>query len=440
MSECLIMKLSEIFNDNMVLQRDKEICIFGCGEGELEIEFCGKTYNFLSKTDKFCFYLPPHKAGGPFDMAISLNSEKQYIKDILIGDVYITAGQSNIEFTLKDTADIEYFYNENIRFFTEPNSVDEHNNPIKNSTDWIVCNNKKVDDFSAIGYYFANFLQKHSGVPIGIVSCSKGASRVDAWTAPEYVNTKRYLKMQEVRHNDYHYYKFNHNSFLYKSKLLNIVPFANSGVLWYQGESNRGIEESVHYAEMLEIMIKNWREIWKDNLPFYIVQLMPYIEPANVSDWAMIRSQQEKVSKTVDNTYLVTLVNTNESKLIHPVKKKTVSYALANAVRNVQFKEKVEYCGPVLNDVKAFEDRVELNFLHADGLYVKGEELIDLYLYCNNCEVKPLNIEIKDNKLIIYFTNNKKPNKITLGYSNAPEHNLYNKAGYLASPFKFEIN
>ena len=440
MSECLIMKLAEIFNDNMVLQRDKEICIFGCGEGELEIEFCGKVYSFISKGDNFKFYLPPHTAGGPFDMKVKINGEESIIKNILIGDVYIAAGQSNMELTLKDTADIEYFNNENIRLFTEPNSVDEENKPIHNSPDWMICENKAANNFSAIGYYFANKLQKHSGVPVGIISCSKGASRVDAWTAPEYVNTEHYQEMQKVRHNDYHYYKFNHNSYLYNNKLLNIVPFTNSGVLWYQGESNRGNEESVYYAEMLRIMINNWRDIWNDNLPFYIVQLMPYIDNPETSDWAMIRAQQEKASKTVDNTYLVTLVNTGESNEIHPVNKKTVANALANAVRSNQFNECVEYCGPVLESYSKTENGIELRFSHAEGLNIKGDKLCDFKVYSQSGEELPFETKISDKTVSVLLTNNVILSKITLGYSNAPEHNLYNSSGYLASPFSIEIN
>lgn len=440
MSECLIMKLAEIFNDNMVLQRDKEICIFGCGEGELEIEFCGKVYNFISKGDNFKFYLPPHTAGGPYDMKLKLNGQERVIKNILIGDVYIAAGQSNIEFLLKETADIEYYDNQNIRFFTEPNSVDEDNNPIHNSADWLICEDKAADDFSAIGYYFANELQKYSGVPVGVISCSKGASRVDAWTSPEFVSTKRYEEMQKVRHNDYHYYKFNHNSYLYNNKLLNIVPFANSGVLWYQGESNRGNEESVYYAEMLQIMINNWRKIWNDNLPFYIVQLMPYSERPEIADWAMIRSQQEKVAKTVDNTYLVTLVNTGESNEIHPINKKTVSYELANAVKYAQFKEEVEYCGPILEKYEYLEKEIKLTFSHADGLNFKGEKLCDFCVYAQNGKGLSFDVKILDNWLSVFLTDDEIPYRITLGYANAPEHNLYNSSGYLASPFELKLN
>lgn len=433
------MYLAEIFCDHMVLQRDKEICIFGYGEGEGTIEFCGNIKAFSSNTEKFCVYLPPCKAGGPFDMKVTLNGVARVIGDIMIGDVYIAAGQSNIEFTLGETVDIEYYSNNNIRFFTEPNTADEEGKLIHNDANWFSCEGKNLLNFSAIGYYFANDLQNYTNIPIGIISCSKGASRVDAWTAPEYVSTSEYQKMQEVKHNDYCVYKFNHNSWLYQNKLLNIVPFANAGVLWYQGESNRGNREAKHYARMLEIMIKNWRDIWNDELPFYCVQLMPYNENPDVADWALIREQQEKASKTISGVYMVTLVNTGEADEIHPQKKKTVACELANAVKNIQFNQNVEYCGPILDGYKLLENGVELNFSHSEGLHINGDELLDLCVISQDKELISFEAVVTDNSLKILFGEKALPTKISLGYCNAPEHNLFNSAGYLASPFTINL-
>lgn len=433
------MHLAEIFCDHMVLQRDKEICIFGYGKGEGIIEFLGEKHTFTSDDDKFCVYLPPKTAGGPYEMQVTLNGNTTVLTDIMIGDVYIAAGQSNIEFTLAQTQKIDYYNNTDIRFFTEPHNADEQGNLIHNQADWFSCVGDKVNQFSAIGYYFANELQSFINVPIGIISCSKGASRVDAWTAPEYITTKEYQKMQEVRHNDYHYYKFNHDSWTYKNKLTNIIPFANSGVLWYQGESNRGNAEAVYYSKMLEVMINNWRQEWNDNLPFYLVQLMPYNEDANIADWAKIRSQQELASKTIPNTYMVTLVNTGEENEIHPQKKKTVACELANAVKNIQFGLDIEYCGPILEGYSILESGLELHFSHADGLSIKGDKIFDLHLFDKNNKSITFNERIKNKKLCLECENVHLVSKITLGYSNAPKHNLYNSSGFLASPFCLEI-
>jgi len=433
----VFMRLADIFTDHMVLQRDREICIFGTGKGEGIIEFLGEKKSFISDSESFCVYLPPMNAGGPYEMRITLNGVLQVLSDIMVGDVYLACGQSNMELTLAQTTEIEYIHNQNIRFFTEPVGADEDGNPLYNKNDWFVCEGKEVDRFSAIGYYFATELQKHSGVPIGVVSCSKGASRVDAWTSPEYVNTEEYQKMVEVKHLDYSVYKFNHNSWLYKNKLLNIVPFANSGVLWYQGESNRCSQEAVHYDKMLRIMIENWRELWNCNIPFYFVQLMPYNESPDVAAWQIIRNKQETASKTIPNTYLVTLVDTGESYEIHPQNKKTVSVALANAVRNVQFGDNVEYCGPIFEKYNLTENGVEIIFSHSEGLHIKGEELLDLYAYNSKNELITIDYEIANEKLRLFWEN--KPVKIALGYRNAPYHNLYNNSDYLASPFCLEL-
>ncbi len=434
------MHLAEIFCDHMVLQRDKDICIFGFGQGSGEIDFCGKKYEFVSNDDKFCIYLAAQCAGGPYEMTVTLNGNTRVIKDILIGDVYIAAGQSNIELPLCETHAIEYFTNDNIRFFTEPNTADEDGNLLHNNAEWFACGGSATDSFSAIGYYFAAQLQKSTEIPVGVISCSKGASRVDAWTSPQYTQSNHYQQMLATKHNDYYVYKFNHNSWLYENKLLNIAPFTNSGVLWYQGESNRCHDEGVHYARLLEIMINNWRELWQCNLPFYCVQLMPYNEAPDVADWAIIRSQQQMASKTIDNVYLVTLVNTGEKHEIHPTKKKDVAYALSNAVRCVQFGDDIEYCGPVLEAYKHIENGVELAFSHAEGLVIRGNALLDTYAYDENNKILDAQFFIENNILKVICYDDTLIKTVTMGYNNAPEHNLYNNSGYLASPFKLQLN
>ena len=218
-------------------------------------------------------------------MKVTLNGEERVLQDILIGEVYIAGGQSNMEFTLKETGDSERFSNGQVRFFTEPTDANEKLEMTHRAVHWQLCEGDAADDFSAIGYYFAAALQKHIGVPVGIVSCCKGASRVDAWTAPESMQTQAYREWVAVRHGDYGYCKFNHDSWLYTNKLLPIAPFAAAGVLWYQGESNRAHEEGVHYAKMLEVMIHDWRRLWAYPLPFYCVQLMPFAEPEENADW-----------------------------------------------------------------------------------------------------------------------------------------------------------
>jgi sialate O-acetylesterase len=185
-------------------------------------------------------------------------------------------------------------------------------------------------------------------------------------------------------------------------------------------------------------MIKNWRKEWQDDLPFYLVQLMPYNESANVADWATIRSEQEKAAKVIPNVYMVTLVNTGEAYEIHPKNKKTVAYSLANAVKNIQFGENVEYSGPILSGCKKIPQGIELEFSHAKELTLKGDRLLDLQLINNENALIPFKAVIENDRLKLFYNTTEVVSKITLGYCNAPEHNLYNDSGYLASPFCIE--
>ena len=433
------MKLAEIFCDNMVLQREKDIAVFGTGAGKGCIEFCGQITEFESKDNKFCVYLSPQKAGGPYNMKVNLEGNSFVIKNILIGDVYIAAGQSNMEWLLKNTVDIELEQNDNIRLFTEPNNADDELNITYDMKGWLVNDSQNALNFSAIGYGFASELYKETQVPIGIISCNKGASRVDAWTAPEIVKAEDYQKMLAVKHNDFNAFKFNQNSWLYLNKLLKIVPFTVSGVLWYQGESNRGLEESAYYGELLKLMIENWRNLWNDNLAFYCVQLMPYFESEKYADWAAIRKNQEWASKNIDQVYMVTLQDTNEETQIHPTKKGRVATALANAVLCTKFDKGIEYSGPVYDGIEKLANGVKITFTHADGLCIKGNSLRDTYVFDAKNTSHKVNAKIDNNTLVINWNSEVNPKRITMGYANSPKHNLYNNSGYLASPFSIDL-
>ncbi len=433
------MKLADIFTDNMVLQRDKKIAVFGEGIGNGRIEFCGKTTEFVSEDKRFCVYLPPESAGGPYSMVVTLNGETVILQNILVGDVFLAAGQSNMELTCKDTVDIEIIPNDSVRLFTEGHDCDGTlENIYEHPTPWTVCNEQTAADFSAIGYGVARILQETVGVPIGIISCNKGASRVDAWTVPAIVQDPEYQEKIKIKHIDYELCRFNQNSWLYIHKLLPIVPYTIKGVLWYQGESNAITAEGVHYCELLRLMIENWRSLWQDALPFYLVQLMPY----GLVDWldsAVIRSQQALAAKKIQNVFLTTLVNTGEADNIHPTKKATISKALTNAVLSSLYGYDVEYCGPLVDQIKRTEDTITLHFTHADGLHIIGNGLQDVYLYDETGKECVFDYKIEKDSLKLFGPQVKNGSEISFGYQNAPEHNLYNAAGFLASPFRTTI-
>lgn len=427
------MKLADIFTDHMVLQRGKPIAVFGTGSGKGRVQLGENAVDFETE-DGFLVHLPAMEAGGPYTMTVTLNGETATLTDILVGDVYLAGGQSNMQFRMEESIDIPRIENHRVRVFTEGHSSDENRNQRYEYTPWQVATAENLQRFTAIGYDVGRMLQEELHVPIGIVSSNLGASRVDAWTAPETVNAPDYQQMLGNKHWDWHYYKFNQDSWCYQTKLLPLVPYGIAGVLWYQGESNRLEEEAVHYHTLLSRLIDNWRDLWGENLPFYIVQIAPFADtPEN--DWPHIRQGQEWVAKHVPGAYLCTLVHTGEADNIHPTKKHRLAEELTAAVLTNAFGLNREYCGPVYDTVEKTADGIRITFTHADGLHFDGDPA-DLTVYDAEGTPLPYTAQVAENALLITAAG---VSRIEMGFCNAPTHNLYNESGLLASPFSIVL-
>lgn len=439
------MKLADIFCDNMVLQRGDNTVIFGTGNGKGIIEFLNNRIEFEAKNDKFVVLLPTLKAGDTFDINVTLGEEKQVIKNVIVGDVYIAGGQSNMAFALGDTVNIEFYNNSNVRYYCEPTTVDVNMNVTCVNKGWRLCHGEDVLNFSAVAYYFATNLNKKTKIPVGIVSCNMGASAIQSWVSNE--TSQKEIFSEALKHHDEkrELYKINFNNWLYYNKLLNIVPYTAKAVLWYQGEHNTEIGEAEKYCGMLKELVFNWREQWNCNFPFYIVQLMPFLTNHNYSDWAMLRDQQLKASKTIEDVYMVTIFDTGEADDIHPKNKKCVGDALSNAVMNTLFGLKeIEYCGPIVESCNVNENTAEIVFSHAEGLRLDCTWFIDTYVYDKNgvhYEVngRTANGRISENKLYITWNGDIEATGVKMGYWNTPMHKLKNSAGYLASPFNIKF-
>lgn len=200
------MQPASIFTDHMVFQAGMPIRIFGVGKGIVKVDFLGIRTEKSSEEDNWCIEFPPQSYGGPYEMELTLNDEKITLKDIYIGEVWIAAGQSNMEMPLFRTEygieEAKYSANEKIRFFTVPRRV-EKNTPIYgwhfekrtgDDTPWEVLNEESALHFSAIGYYTAKELQQKLGVAIGVISCNWGGQPIETFIKREYFNDCDALK------------------------------------------------------------------------------------------------------------------------------------------------------------------------------------------------------------------------------------------------------
>ena len=424
------MKLAAIFTDHMVLQRDCPIALFGEGVGHGTATLNGTETRFEAD-GKFLTYLPAMSAGGPYDLTVTVGDDSVTLTDVLIGDVYLAGGQSNMQFRVEESTDIPRIGNPRVRHFTEGHFANENRDAWHDYTPWQVADTETIETFSAIGYDVGRMLCEELDVPVGVISCNIGASRVDAWTAPEIVEDPHYQQLLGAKHGDWHFYKFNQGSWCYLNKLLPIVPYTLCGVLWYQGESNRLEEEAVHYHMLLTLLIENWRDLWQKELPFYIVQIAPHND-GDWNDWAHIRQAQERVAREVPATYLCTLAHTGEADNIHPTRKHRIATELKNAVLANAFGYDVEYCGPLYDAVARTADGVAIAFTHAEGLHFDGDPT-DLTVYDAAGNPLPYTAAIDGNTLRITAAG---VARIEMGFCNSPTHNLYNAAGFLASPFR----
>ncbi len=438
------LKIDEIFSDDMVLQRNKKICVYGSGSGTGTVTIGNVTKEVKSTGDAWKIYFDPMSASTqPVTFTYNLGGRQGSFSNVLIGDVYVASGQSNMEYTLQKTE--------------QKDSAAKDSNILRFSKggDWTCFSKESVQSMTAIGVLFAQELEeKLSGkVPVGIISASKGASRIDDWTSEEYCVCDKYCANP---HSDYTYYDQGHHD-LYKKYIEPITKFPVAGVLWYQGESNRGIGEAKYYYQMFENMLNCWRTAWNDpELPFYTVQIMLYSsntakdKNGNAVDEYNIRIAQGEAARTLKNVTMCSMLSHEDTWLpngnmsIHPTDKLPVAKALANAALTEyynplgDYSQKPEYCGPLYKDVTVSKGKAEISFTHIGGglvKLIKEAEIGEFEIMISGGDWVDAKAEIAGDKVVVTAENVSKILGVRMAYKNSPLINVYNGAGYCASPF-----
>lgn len=429
------MKLAEIFKDHMVLQRGQPIRLFGSGNGTAEAELNGETTRTTSSKDCWRLELPAMPAGGPYTLRVNLNGKDQIFRDVYIGDVWLAGGQSNMELPLRAAQHTEDDSKENplIRYFT----VTDGN---EGNRAWVLGGPKTTPNFSAIGGRFAKRMAEQYSVPVGIISCNRGATCIESWTDKTYLLGTELELPSEQRFQDAVLYEKNGYGELYDLLVSRLIPYGMKGVLWYQGESNRGPYDGKIYGALLERLITCWRERFElPDLPFLIVQLTRYGEPdSEMVQWALIRQQQLEASQKISNVAMVTTTDLGQSEEIHPIRKKEVADRLVLAAQSLVFGEKVEYSGPLPSEATASDGEVVVSFTHAKGLNAQGP-LDDIYCRTEDGRLLHTPAHLDGERLYITVPTGQRVQEIRAWYRNDAMVTLFNEAGFPASPFCMEV-
>jgi len=501
--------LAEIFNDGMVIQRDKPVKVYGNAPKGRAVQAAlykaGEClHSCKGQTDDkgaFLLTLPAFEAGTGYALTLECENESITINNISFGDIWLAGGQSNMEFFLKYDRDWEKTKNleknENIHMFNVPQRAFEgHSTHNKGGYGyWFTdSDTDSLSYFSAPGYSFAREIQASTGIPVAIIGCNWGGSTASAWV-PEEVLKKEPLtlyfkeyeeQMPEVsaeelrelslagwahedsvkheqdfmpllygmnRPDQLKYikdhagepqipmgpYNLNRPSGLYHTMLSTLIPFAIKGVIWYQGESDSGNRSQIYDILMSEL-IKDWRYEWQDDFPFIMVQLAPFgiwLECANDA-YSEVRKMQEKVTEMLDDVYLASIMDLGSYYDIHPKEKMEVGRRLSLLARGHVYGENILCDAPKAVNANFDGKTITVNLKNADGLTINGES--DIYITCADDRVRPVRVEVKDEKLILTppagFTT---PDGVEAATDDYSVINIHNAAGLCLMPFQIKI-
>lgn len=441
-----------LFGDYAVFAMGEPICIFGNAdtEGDVTLTLADgmrSAAHFIPKDGAFSVLLPAiDRYTEDATLTITAGEYCFHASHIAVGIVLLAAGQSNMELELMHVErPFAPYATEKLRFFTEKNALDAERGVIAKpySDFWYTADGQTEMNFSAVGYLTAELLSRTLGVTVGVVSCNQGASRIEAWLSPEAC-VKSGVDLSKPYYADQRYV-FNKDHWLFFNKYLNVARYRYTAVLWYQGESNTGFGEGEKYRRLLHEMIAE-RRAYNENprLPFYLVELAPFDSvkagwaPEPSGEIAPIREALVDAARCEANVYTVSLTHVPDVAEIHPVNKAPVAEKLSNAILATLYGDAVEYTGPTFLSAKREGDDLTLFFAHAYGLCLHdGDTLADAYFVTADGEEIAADGRIDGMRLLLNVP--KGSVLFQIGYSNAPAHNLYNGAGYLASPFRISL-
>lgn len=437
-------KPNVLFSDGAVLQRGQNIPVWGTAkEGEkVTVELAGQTATTTAKGGKWKLELKPLEAGGPFSMKISGDNEVT-VNNLLVGEVWVASGQSNMEWTLNQAFQPEVEKPKanfpEIRMITAKKAASlQPLDQIEGS--WQVCSPETVGNFSAVAYYFARDLHAKLGVPVGIISTSWGGTPAQAWTSAEgfegqpelkgYADQLKAAAEKPPENGPGPHFP----SALYNAMIAPVVPYGMKGVIWYQGESNAG--QSKQYQTLFPAMIADWRTKWKlGDFPFLFVQIAPFNgQPPEIREAQFLTLAKSK------NTAMAVITDYGDAKDIHPKQKEPVGNRLSLAARALAYGEKIVYSGPLYKEMKVAGSEVAISFDHTGGgLVAKDGDLKGFTIAGADGKFVPAKAVIKGDAVVVSAEGVIDPKAVRYGWINVPDVNLFNKDGLPASPFRTDV-
>jgi len=478
-------RLPGFFTDHMVLQQKMPVPVWGWADpGEKVVVSLGdqKVETTACPKGKWMVKLQPLAAGGPYVLKVEGKNTIE-LKDVLVGEVWLASGQSNMAMTVRGCRDFEK--EQAAADLPQIRHVTIARRPAETPQDdcegqWEVCTPETVGGFSATAFFFGRELHRELGVPVGLINSSWGGTPVEAWTSVKAQQAQEELKPllesweQRLASYDPEKAKQQYEQALarwkdaaarakaqgkpaprrprppadprltphrpgnlYNGMIAPLCPYAIRGAIWYQGEANAGRAQT--YGLQLATMIRNWRADWGYEFPFAWVQLPNFMAPQkqpSEGGWAWIREQMLQTLQ-VPNTGMAITIELGEASNIHPRNKQDVGKRLALWALATVYGKDIVYSGPIYKGMKRQGEKIILSFDHVDGgLVAKGDKLRGFAIAGKDRNFVWADARIEGDQVVVSSPQVKEPVAVRYGWASNPDCNLYNKAGLPASPFR----
>jgi sialate O-acetylesterase len=475
--------LPHVLSDHAVLQRNQPIRIWGWSNPseKVTVKFHDQTVASTADTyGSWEAWLKPETAGGPYTLIVLGTSSANPLErvDILVGDVWIASGQSNMEFPLvgftgaplkNGEAEVADAKQPNLRILLQKQRVSAV--PMSDSDDtWKECTPETAREFSAIAYLFGREISAKNHVPVGLIDVTWGGTPAQAWMSlggiayaslPSIaIDAARVAREQgradEIRTvnaaqdlalkaagkpvvprdripND-HRGSWSPAA-LYNAMISPYTKYAIKGAIWYQGETDATTDRAPNYARVFAALIQDWRNQWSEGpFPFLFVQLSSYGDDVN---WGSVRDGQRR-TLALENTGMAVSIDVGVTNNIHPPDKQTIAARLAQTALGMVYGKNIEFRSPTFVEATSEGGSIRVWFTHAEGLTSKNDVLDDFEVAGEDHTFMPATGKIEKTTVLVTSPSITAPKYVRYGWKGTVTNWFYNSAGLPAGSFTSE--
>jgi sialate O-acetylesterase len=480
-------RLPHLFSDHAVLQRDRPIHVWGWATPEAHLSVRFHTQSVAAAADdlgKWSVWLAPESASGPYTLSISGDGPAVSVTDLLVGDVWIASGQSNMEFPLRGFPGSAVLKNgpQEIAAATNPKLrlllVDRRSAefPLNDVPDsWTLCTPETAANFSAVAYFFGREIAARENVPVGLIDSTWGGTPADSWVSMDTLGTNPQLLpafasrarfagdladmdariAAEKREDEaaraagqplpQHSWHPAQESWLpaglYNGMIAPLTPLEIRGFLWYQGETNSGEGRAQYYSTLFPALIGDWRTHFaQGDLPFLFVQISSFHSPNE--DWGLVRDAQRRTLSVAQTGMAVTL-DIGEADNVHPPDKQTVAARLALAARHIVYGENLAWASPLFRQTTSEQQSdgtaaLRVWFDNAQGLTSRGKPVNGFEVAGADHHFVPARARIDGDTVVVSSPDLPHPVFVRYAWMGVVPDSLHNGAGLPASTFTSE--